>query len=128
MNAGVYLAPIDRYQKCQDRTCNGTKVIGAWTSVSHQSFDKIDLEVNRRVRGRGATTRSETLCPATVTLPADRFFPCMCRQYRIRHYLETIETLSRRSSISGSFFLSSTLGEAKLKAFFTLSRTLWLVV
>lgn len=46
----------------------------------------------------------------------------------IRHYLETIETLSRRSSISGSFFLSSTLGEAKLKAFLTLSRTLCPVV
>lgn len=39
-------------------------------------------------------------------------------------YLDTIETLSRLSSIRGSFFRSSTFGEAKLKAFFTLSSTL----
>lgn len=87
--------------------------------------------IEKKVRGREATKPTDAK-PQRVRrpspLPADRFFPCTRRQYRIRHYLETIETLSRRSTISGSFFLSSTLGEAKLKAFLTLSRTLCPVV
>ena len=131
-NFRVYLCrKWQRNNLSNDRWC--VKSIGderkLRASLAAESRRRIEKKKKNGPRSRNkekTDTKQRVRRPSP--LPADRFFPCTRRQYRIRHYLETIETLSRRSTISGSFFLSSTLGEAKLKAFLTLSRTLCPVV